>query len=387
MTKTPVRNLRGVATALETASEWRKVIWRRWLLTQLARTEDEEPRVAGATEREAGATPREDATELPAVPPVPAVPAAEAEPQRSVTMVPEPNDATSGVMATAERKVPPVHPEGFDPSALSAGGSLSTDDPHELRRAALRSRFDALCDRFFGVEAALDTLGHRLRARELAERQAHEHMVQLLEHLADAAERQTAAIEALSLTAEHLERRLDAIERTLRSDRLDHRERRDTHRAALSLRALRGGGTRSREEPSNGDEALKAYGDVHGSGYPSPLASGADGNGGSSLTGNLGELSLATVLSMFELERRTGALHVRSEDAGLVSFEFVDGVVVGCRMNELEVEAVEALRRALQWSTGRFWFRPGTATPSHAPPRSVGSLLLEATHQNDEAVR
>ena len=46
-----------------------------------------------------------------------------------------------------------------------------------------------------------------------------------------------------------------------------------------------------------------------------------------------------------------------------------------------------ALREVLTWKNGRFWFRQNPSESSVSPPRSVNSLLLEATRQIDEAVR
>jgi hypothetical protein len=108
---------------------------------------------------------------------------------------------------------------------------------------------------------------------------------------------------------------------------------------------------------------------------------------GTSLSGSIAELSLATILGMFELERRTGSLQVRGDDGAVVRFELADGVLVGSYANEADVDAVEALRRALQWTQGRFWFRAGAVPANTGVAQSVGSLLLEATRRNDEAIR
>jgi hypothetical protein len=39
----------------------------------------------------------------------------------------------------------------------------------------------------------------------------------------------------------------------------------------------------------------------------------------------------------------------------------------------------------LCWKQGRFWFRQQAGEPHSFAPRSIGSLLLEATRQNDES--
>ena len=90
---------------------------------------------------------------------------------------------------------------------------------------------------------------------------------------------------------------------------------------------------------------------------------------------------------MLEIERRSGRLKVQGEDGSLIAFELEDGSVVGSRVSENDVDPVESLREVLTWKNGRFWFRQNPSESAIAPPRSVNSLLLEATRQIDEAIR
>ena len=98
--------------------------------------------------------------------------------------------------------------------------------------------------------------------------------------------------------------------------------------------------------------------------------------------GSLSDMSLGTVMAMLELERRTGRLRVSAEDGSLACFELREGAVTSSRINESDIDSVECLRQVLGWRNGRFWFRQ--SSPDE-PPRALGSLLLEATRQNDEA--
>jgi hypothetical protein len=106
---------------------------------------------------------------------------------------------------------------------------------------------------------------------------------------------------------------------------------------------------------------------------------------GAGINGNLSEVSLSTVMAMLEIERHTGRLKVATEDGLLASFELSEGSVVSSRMSETDLDPLQTLRTALCWKQGRFWFRPQPADAPSFPPRSIGSLLLEATRQNDES--
>jgi len=108
---------------------------------------------------------------------------------------------------------------------------------------------------------------------------------------------------------------------------------------------------------------------------------------GASIRGSIGDMSLSTVLAMLEIERRSGRLKVQGEDGSLVAFELEDGSVVGSRVSENDVDPVESLRGVLGWKNGRFWFRQNPSESQISAPRSVNSLLLEATRQMDEAIR
>ena len=110
-----------------------------------------------------------------------------------------------------------------------------------------------------------------------------------------------------------------------------------------------------------------------------------DPNESSSIKGFLSEMSLSTVLAMLEIERHTGRLKVATDDGKLASFELLEGSVVSSRLLENDADPLQTLRTALCWKQGRFWFRQQPAEPASYAPRSIGSLLLEATRQNDES--
>ncbi|HEY5958992.1 MAG TPA: DUF4388 domain-containing protein, partial [Polyangiaceae bacterium] len=110
-------------------------------------------------------------------------------------------------------------------------------------------------------------------------------------------------------------------------------------------------------------------------------------HGSSSIHGNLAEMSLPTVLAMLELERRTGLLKVCGEDGSFVTATLRQGSIVGASRRELDTDPVEAIREAMCFKQGHFWFQQLKVEVASGPPRSVNSVLLEASSRNDEAAR
>ncbi len=106
--------------------------------------------------------------------------------------------------------------------------------------------------------------------------------------------------------------------------------------------------------------------------------------GATVIQGDLAELAVSTVLTLLELERRTGRLKVRSEAGMTASVELVDGAFVGAALDDTAHDATDLLRMLLGWKSGSFHFR---AKPIHsvAERRSLSGLLLEAMRREDEA--
>lgn len=232
----------------------------------------------------------------------------------------------------------------------------------DVRRTELRARFDALSDRMAAVEDGLETLLRRSAKRETSERRSEQLTAETIDQVAVAAERQAAALESMLGTVSRLEHALSRLEHGLsRVERaLGERNRRDSHfpSAAPPPPSTRG-------NTSELDEI--------------------DPNESSSINGFLSEVSLSTVMAMLEIERHTGRLKVATDDGKLASFELVEGSVVSSRLLENDADPLQTLRTALCWKQGRFWFRQQPAESTSYPPRSIGSLLLEATRQNDES--
>ena len=104
------------------------------------------------------------------------------------------------------------------------------------------------------------------------------------------------------------------------------------------------------------------------------------------IEGNIAQMSVATVLTLLEMERRSGLLKVSDGDRRC-SLEIVAGYAVGGSIDDSKVAPLAVLREILRWKEGRFRFSPGSdgAIPSNR--RSIGALLIEAVRLDDESAR
>ncbi len=274
----------------------------------------------------------------------------------------------------------PTQANGTQTSAVERNEGLPKRAPlahdearRSERRSDVRARFDALSDRLQGLEDAIDVIARRISHRTRRERRTDRRTAELVETIAETVETQAAAIESLASTLERIERRLDRNERP--GTREDN-ERRDS----------RGPKARNSDPPRSAHpQRLDEAGDFSFGKEPAEETEAAIS--GSSIRGSIGDMSLSTVLAMIEIERHSGRLKVQGDDGAIIAFELEEGSVVGSRVSENDVDAVESLREVLTWKNGRFWFRQNPSESLISPPRSVNSLLLEATRQIDEAVR
>jgi len=109
---------------------------------------------------------------------------------------------------------------------------------------------------------------------------------------------------------------------------------------------------------------------------------------GAAFTGDVAQMSVATVLTLLELERRSGHLKVRSDSGKIALLELQQGTLAGATMDELLAEPTSVLRETLRWKKGRFTFRSAEPMPASGGPRqAIGGLLIEAMRLEDEARR
>ncbi len=116
-------------------------------------------------------------------------------------------------------------------------------------------------------------------------------------------------------------------------------------------------------------------------------ASGGPAAAIAALRGDVAQLSVATLLTMLEMERRTGRLRVSPPGGVEVVLELVEGTISGAQLAGKPDEPVRVLRRAVTWSRGSFTFEPTELVASSERGRAISSALLEAMRLNDEAAR
>lgn len=105
---------------------------------------------------------------------------------------------------------------------------------------------------------------------------------------------------------------------------------------------------------------------------------------GAAIDGDLGQLALSTVLTVLELERRSGSVDLFSKTRR-ARLEIAGGRLATATIAGTEVPILTALRTTLAWKVGRFRFTPA---PPREPPRnaqSTSALMLEAARLDDEA--
>ena len=109
---------------------------------------------------------------------------------------------------------------------------------------------------------------------------------------------------------------------------------------------------------------------------------------GNAFQGDVALISLSTVLTLLELERRTGHLKMTAEDGRVARIELAEGTLVLASMNADAWEPTDLLREVLRWKKGKFVFKADLVQPKPELNRkSVGGLLLEAMRLEDESRR
>lgn len=334
-------------------NEWSRGVWKQWL-SNIFVPPVEPPLPVSAPSVAPAAAPA--STPAPA-PTSTATPASSASPSALGGVIPLKLESCSA-------------PKSEPPDSSSA---------RDVRRAELRARFEALSDRLLAVEDGLDTLLRRSAQRDKSERRTEQQSVEVIDNVAIAAERQAKVLEGLLSTVSRLEHAVSRLEGGLsRVERALGERNREPMAAPRASQPPPRASQPPRLTPSQ-------YPDSHLAPRSSRQLDADDVDPEAGINGYLSDVSLSTVLAMLELERHTGRLKVATDDGMLASFELAEGSVISSRLSENDADPLQTLRTALCWKQGRFWFRQQPAEAPSFPPRSIGSLLLEATRQNDES--
>jgi two-component system OmpR family response regulator len=101
------------------------------------------------------------------------------------------------------------------------------------------------------------------------------------------------------------------------------------------------------------------------------------------LTGALAHFGLPTVLTVLEMERRTGVLVVRGAvRTGRISLR--EGQVVHAEIRGAPLKGADAVYELLGWVDGGFIFRVGEVEAANEVRLPTSMLLLEAARRADE---
>lgn len=107
------------------------------------------------------------------------------------------------------------------------------------------------------------------------------------------------------------------------------------------------------------------------------------------LTGALDQIGLPSVLTILEMESKTGELHLEKVAGGRrAQMQVRDGRLVGLRVDEMEqATSLEAMGALLTWSGGRFRFVPGPVDDRDEIGCTTTSFLMQAVQVSDEERR
>jgi CheY-like chemotaxis protein len=102
------------------------------------------------------------------------------------------------------------------------------------------------------------------------------------------------------------------------------------------------------------------------------------------IRGDLSMFPLASVLMMFEMERRSGTVDVISSGGTRAKLTIAHGLFASTELGGEEKPAIQVLREILSWRAGRFSFQSRDPDVMPPPRESVGALVLEAMRLEDE---
>jgi two-component system OmpR family response regulator len=109
---------------------------------------------------------------------------------------------------------------------------------------------------------------------------------------------------------------------------------------------------------------------------------------GAAFSGDIAQMSVATVLTLLELERRSGRLKVRGEGGHVALLELTEGKFASGTLDDKPWPSTDLLRETLRWKKGSFSFRGSQGNVSDSgDQQKIAGLLLEAMRLEDESRR
>jgi hypothetical protein len=113
--------------------------------------------------------------------------------------------------------------------------------------------------------------------------------------------------------------------------------------------------------------------------------SGPPSTGAMAFQGDIAHMSLATVLTLLELERRSGRLKVTNDKDRTATLELAEGAFASATLDGKAWQPTDFLREVLRWKRGLFAFRASKIDAPRGTRQAIGHLLLEAMRLEDEA--
>lgn len=107
---------------------------------------------------------------------------------------------------------------------------------------------------------------------------------------------------------------------------------------------------------------------------------------GASFRGDLEHMPVASLLTLLELERKTGSMSVKSGKRK-ATLDLADGCVVATTLDGVAMDPVVMLRDSLGWTEGRVTFRAKPAIARPPTARSIRLLLAEARGVSGSSAR
>ena len=114
---------------------------------------------------------------------------------------------------------------------------------------------------------------------------------------------------------------------------------------------------------------------------PAATADNAPPAAGEALRGSLEQMSVATVMSLLELERRTGQLRVTNGGAE-ATIDLIRGFAITSTLRGISTPLLATVRELLNWNKGLVSFYVGKDAPDPDKKRPIGALLMEAVQLN-----
>lgn len=100
--------------------------------------------------------------------------------------------------------------------------------------------------------------------------------------------------------------------------------------------------------------------------------------------GDLAQMSVGTLLTLLDLERRSGTLELKNAKTK-AQIRIVNGGVVATTIDGADVPPLETIRKAMVWNEGKFSFTPSEERTSVTDATPINALLMEAARLEDEA--